>query len=286
MSVDRALFWYAWDSPGSFALVDKLSVGEDLVLALVNEGMDDEGLLKRVSMNLFADELFMLLVNVFKGTHRWPTFVRAVINVPRACWASSGGGLSEDVVVKRFFPLLDGTSLQELIRVVENDRSHPLFDRLFADPFWTARVCHYIAKRDHLRAWEEIKKAKRGMSAANITPRNRRERERFGHAPEGLYIRASTECQRALAIRLFETMVERKLIEPLKGGDYVILRKRTHGIAGLTLALRLGDVEESHVPNGKVKYSMCRVGAIALKLARNFARPGAGKPSVDALQAD
>lgn len=276
MTVGTAQLCFAQKCERSFSNISRLEEARELLLLLIENGMSEADLLLRISWTIYSDELFSELLLAFKDDPiRWKRFVEAVIHVPRRCWSVEQGGLSERVIYSQFLGLLNRSQLRRQCKIVARDRTHPLFVLLYADFFWFERISRYIQKKDFLRAWGEIGKASRGLRVGDLAPNNDYETASFAKNPDIRCYRASAETQTKLIGKLFEAMVRGGVIEPLERGDYVLIKARHYGrsFAGLSYAMRLGDVRTENGERDSVKYMLCRTGAQVVKLARTFSQP-------------
>lgn len=192
------------------------------ILQLAKMGFSCQKLVRRCRHRKWGDDLLRALATYFRGKKQWKNFVRAVIRMPARCWGQYFSiGVAQEI--------LDLADVMELIirehpEALQED-GHPLFECFQPDTYWASVVRRYIATYDYHRAYDEVKKASKGIRVgqphqedenlltADTTPR------RFA---------ASKQTVGQLVCELFAAMVAHGLLQPLDEGNYVLESSRVY----------------------------------------------------------
>ncbi|MEK7622086.1 MAG: hypothetical protein AAB415_02810 [Patescibacteria group bacterium] len=191
-----------------------------------NTEMSMEDLLRRCRHPSFGVKLLKVLLKECVKLRRGGEFWKAIFTPPSwpEDWFSS----------KQVEQLLNqAPNVDQIITACRSElaskENRPLVNSLIPNAYWTSKVGGYLVKRNYPRAWDELKKATRGLlvsgqdpgyvlkhySATAIWDRNvRPDVERFFPASKSLVI--------SLTYEIHDAMVGEALISPVPMGNYVV----------------------------------------------------------------
>jgi|GEM_PF-6295872 len=136
----------------------KLGLAKVVIKDLLEDGFPVGDLFIRSLQSVHAQELLIALFEKVRGNPVMRTsLLDGVIHTPEKFWESS---LDPDAASAMFDEAEDFGYLYANHReMLREQRYNPFLSGLSTDKFWLKRVSWYIAKRDYLRAWDELKKA-------------------------------------------------------------------------------------------------------------------------------
>lgn len=173
-------------------------------------------------------ELFRQFVSQRKGTMAWCRFVETVLLLPTEAWETGGGNLDEELVSM----LVDTDLLKRIAQrktqantamfKVVTSSGHPLFRVFNFEPYWRARVKHFMDSGDFKRAWDTLREAHRGFMISDREPEEHEEGDlkAFREDPKNRCSAASQDTLSLLVNELFITMVGHGVISGLHETDY------------------------------------------------------------------
>lgn len=191
------------------------------ILQLAKMGLSCQKLVRRCRHRKWGNDLLRALATHFRGKKRWKNFVRAVIRMPAGCWGKYFSiGVAQEI--------LDQPDVMELIirehpEVLQKD-DHPLFDCFRPDTYWTSVVRRYIATYDYHRAYDEVKKASKGIRVGQ--PHEEADKNPFKPDTAPRRFAASKQAVGQLVRELFAAMVAHRVLQPLAEGDHALGRKK------------------------------------------------------------
>lgn len=184
------------------------------IACLADKGMSAECLVLRARHPHFGDELLQLVSEKFRGKRR-AEFINALFALPYSSWEK----YFDNGIVAEF-----SATPEEFEFMLENHKDvlfnceHPMFDRVNPDPYWQNRVRRFIARRDYQRAYDELKKAIRGLlvykEANDDGPR--------AHEMNEYAYQISQEALIGLIREMHDAMISQKLIEAVPEGNYQV----------------------------------------------------------------
>ncbi|MSU75817.1 MAG: hypothetical protein EXS55_04880 [Candidatus Magasanikbacteria bacterium] len=184
------------------------------ILRLVDR-LSCKKLVRRCRHRKWGNDLLRTLSAYFHGKQRWLEFVRAVVLNPVKVW-----GRYFSVLVAQ--EILDQEDMMDLIikevpDVLDSDNDHPLFECFQPDQYWAKLVHRHIAKRDWRRAYEETKKASKGM-------RIRQPNIQKGDRPFDDNIPRRFPATKRMVARLigelFSAMVKKRTLKSMPEGNF------------------------------------------------------------------
>jgi hypothetical protein len=219
---------------GNLLEVDRMSdygASRDILDSLIGDGMRDALLLRLIAKCANQRELFTQLRAHHERSGTRDDFTEAVFLLPPETWEQAGGSLSEhlfddlasrDPNLPRRLAKSRRTKGEETMRAVITASAHPLFGKVDFTPYWSARVRHFIKRRNFKRAWDALRQAQSGFLISDREPDSHEEQDMkaFRADPKNRCCRASNGALRELVSELFEAMVRAGAIKRLAPEDY------------------------------------------------------------------
>lgn len=267
---ERSIGDFLRHSEESLAQVDNLARATELLGVMVDDRMSEKGIVNRIAHSPFADDLLQRLIEYSEeGQRRDPlNLAHALMHASAGLWESSGGNLSEELVMAW---LIRRLGIREVFRVFREfllDEEHPLFETMDPDIYWSATVQHFVERGDFRRAWDGVKKAHAGFlklnreRPVNCDPEEVKE---FLQDSDNRCCRASRACLTQIVQLLFASLVERGLIIGLQEADRMISQRETEAsIPSLEFAASFGSEGSQGV------FRLSETGAMVRKVARHF----------------
>lgn len=184
------------------------------IACLADKGMSAERLVLRARHPHFGDELLQLVSEKFQGKRR-AEFINALFALPYSSWEKyfDGGIVAEFSATPEEFEFM----LEHHKDVLFNSE-HPMFDRVNPDSYWQNLVRRFIARRDYQRAYDELKKAIRGLLVyREVNDDGPRANEMNEYAYQ-----ISQEALIGLVREMHDAMTSQKLIEAVPEGNYQV----------------------------------------------------------------
>lgn len=215
----RALESFARHNPHSFTVIKRKKTAERVMGRLFAHGMDARALLVRACLSPFMEALLALLAQRFREEGRWQEYVEGVVCAPFNVWEVRGGGLPLSYFSSEVLPYTDQLGLFQTFKDELCNPEHPLFNSFSADEYWQAKVCRFIDSGDFRRAWDELKKARKGMLKHGISAKDEVDSLTFYMDPCNRCFQASRRCLADLVDRLFKAMLGKGELLPLTSSD-------------------------------------------------------------------
>lgn len=183
------------------------------------KGFSCKKLVRRCRHHAWGDDLLRALADRFRNKKRWMNFFRAVISTPADWW---GEYFSVDLAQE----ILDQPNIMELLikehpKAIRED-DHPLFECFQPDTYWARLVRRYIATYDYRRAYDEVKKANKGIRFGES---DKEKKNPFDEKEYSRRFPASREAIAQLIRELFIEMVAHGLLTALPEGNYPLADK-------------------------------------------------------------
>ncbi|MBU0540533.1 hypothetical protein KKF59_02100 [Patescibacteria group bacterium] len=215
----KALESFARNNPQGFSVIQRKKTAERVMGRLFAQGMSARALLIRACLSPFMESLMALLAQRFREDGRWQEYLEGVVCAPFKVWEVRGGGLPISYFASEVLPYSDQLALFTTFRDELCSPEHPLFNSFSADEYWLAKVGRFIESGDFRRAWDELKKAKKGMLKHGISAKDDVDGLTFNMDPCNRCFQASNKCLASLVDRLFEAMVSKGEVQPLTDSD-------------------------------------------------------------------
>jgi hypothetical protein len=251
----------------------KAETAAHVIEILADEGMEVRKLLIRVIDSFSSNLLFGTLYGkVCNDEAKRVELLDAIITIPRRVWLE--GNLSHHTIRTAFSRAEDFEHLLKCHRAVILQPDDEHWERCFSsDEYWRKRVRWYIAKGDHCRAWDELRKAWRGFFVGAEEGIHR-----FGtHDPAQHVFQASKEVLTECVRELFQVMNRSGEIPALTDDDCVLKyeyqwRNGWSLAAGYDFAClyRTQKGRIGHGDSRTVPHIFCVEGAMVLKIAKHF----------------
>lgn len=265
---------FSQHSADGMAQVQDLNLALELLEHFVDDGMSETEVIRRIVWSPYADQLFEKLAEYYQEEQRGKqplVLADALMSLSERSWAC--GNLSMRKVVDW---LVKWMTIRELFRVFGElllDEDHPLFEQVDADVYWTATIQYYMTnRRDHQRAWEQIRKARIGLLKSSAMPPTDGDSERlrkFYRDPNNRCYRASKGCLMRLVGELFDAMHDAGKVPDLRATDCLVYGGNpapNAPILSLEFAASLGCEKYA----GRDVWRLSPTGAAVLILARYF----------------
>lgn len=186
------------------------------------KGFSCKKIVCRCRHHAWGNDLLRALADRFRNKKRWVSFVRAVISIPADWWNEY---FSVDVAQR----ILDQPNVMELL-IKEHPEAlrkdyHPLFECFRPDTYWSQVVRRYIATYDYRRAYDEVKKASKGI---RVGEPDEKDNNPFKDDMIPRRFAASKSMVGQLVRELFAAMVAHNLFPPLPEGNYVLQDRRVN----------------------------------------------------------
>jgi len=182
--------------------VKQLENAQKVLKHLLGESMSPRRLLTIIANSRFCNELFNFLLAHYRGTSAWSAFEDAVITSHDE-WGRGGSCILSTSLAHFFCLVEDQEALIKRHRNILLAEDLPFLPAMDPDRHWGWRVQWYIARKNFLRAWDELKRAHRGLHISDTyTPTD------FLRGDVRYAFRASRETVAHLASELFSVVAK------------------------------------------------------------------------------
>lgn len=180
-------------------------------------------LIRRCRHHKWGSKLLEAVAHYFQGKKRWKKFARALLSTPASWWHEY---FSVDVAQKTLDdPRVMELLIQKLPTMLSDDaygEEHPLLEYVRPDKYWANQVRRYLATYDYRRAWDEVKKASKGIRISEPGEQC----NPFNEDDSSRKFAASKSVIGELVRELFAELVAHGFLTPLPEGDYTLESRR------------------------------------------------------------